>query len=42
MTMKFIPYDRSFYVVDFNGRCDILVNKRDVENLSLMIEGLKG
>ena len=42
MTLKFIPLDRSFYVVDFNGRCDILVNKRDVEIVAETVNALKG
>ena len=42
MTLRFIPFDRSFYVVDFNGRCDILVNKRDVENIATSLDNLKG
>ncbi len=42
MTLKFIPFDRSFYAVDFNGRCDILVNKRDVEKIAEAVNGLKG
>ena len=31
MTLQFIPYDQNFYVVDLNGRREVLVNKRDVE-----------
>lgn len=33
MTLKFIPYDSNFYRAEFNGRTDILVNRRDVESL---------
>ena len=33
MTLKFIPYDSNFYRSEFNGRTDILVNRRDIESL---------
>lgn len=34
MTLKFIPYDINYYLVEFNGMRNILVTKRDVEELA--------
>jgi len=33
MTIEFTPYDLNFYLVEFNGRREQLVNKRDVEKI---------
>ena len=34
MTLKFIPYDINYYLVEFNGMRNVLVTKRDVEELA--------
>ena len=34
MTIDFFPYDLNFYLVEFNGRREQLVNKRNVEKMT--------
>lgn len=42
MTLKFIPYDINYYLVEFNDMRNILVTKRDVEDLIAVFKVLLG
>ncbi|NLO46236.1 MAG: DUF4340 domain-containing protein [Clostridiales bacterium] len=41
MTLKFVPFDSSFYLVEFNGENRLLVNKNDVSDAVAAFKKIK-